>query len=286
MVAITLVVAFVAGWDWSPGPRVAGRSLRSWVGGSWNGTPPPEEFLRQAGHDAYDWLIAEALRPQPPGESIFSFILGEFRIRWNPSDERRQRALTALGGLGTNAVPHLLRRIRQLPEAPRHQSPAYWHLVAHVTTPAHRPWVITQLNELAAQHGGIVRLQVLDALSQPNCYEASALPTLVAGCRDPDSRVRRSALWAMRSDLIAAAVAVPVFIAALEDPDAGVVDVAICGIIDRAKDAAPAKPKLRELRKAVDQGRLLRETTVPRDQAKDLAKRIDGALAAPEKPPR
>lgn len=244
------------------------------------------EFLRDAGPGAYDWLIAEALRSQPSGETIFSFILGEFRIRWNPSDERRQRALTALGGLGTNAVPHLLRRIRQLPEGPPHQTPAYWHLVATVTTPAHRPWVVAQLNELAAHRGGIVRIQVIDALSQPNCYEASALPTLIAGCRDPDSRVRRSAVWAMRHDFIASAVAVPVLMAALEDPDLSVVNLAIDGIRDRAKDAAAAKPKLLELRKAVDQGRLLQGTNVPSQQARSLAGPIDRVLAALEKPPR
>ncbi len=286
MVAITLVVAFVAGWDWSPGPRVAGRSMRSWVGGSRNWTPPPAEFLRDAGSGAYDWLIAEALRSPSRGESIFSFIIGKFRIRWGPSSERREHALNALGGLGTNAVPHLLRRMDQLPEAPEHQAPVYWQLMAHVTTREHRPWVVAQLTELAAQRGGIVRLQVINALSQPECFEASALPTLVAACRDPDLRVRRSALWAMRRDLVPSAVAVPAFIVALEDSDPNVVDLAVGGIMDRAKDAAAAKPKLVELRKAAGQGRLLTGAALPALHARSLTAGIEGVLYALEKPPR
>ena len=129
-------------------------------------------------------------------------------------------------------------------------------------------------------------MQVIDALSQPNCYEASALPTLIVGCRDPDPSVRRHALWAMRRPFIPASVAVPVLIAALEDSDVNVVDLAVGGIMDRAKDAAAAKPKLLELRKAVDQGRLLNGTNALPHQARNLAGSIDRALGALEKPPR
>lgn len=285
-VLAALVIALVVWWQVSAGPRVAGRSMRSWTHSGLDQDGPRTEFLSGAGPEAYDWLMLEAMQSQTTGEFLLSKILKEFRFDWEPTERRREDALTALQTLGTNALPHLFEKLRQLPDGPRGSSPPYTSLLLGHFSGERRPWVVEQLKSLAIEGKNQARAQAIEALSRPPYFTPSVMPTIASASHDPDRWVRFEAIWGIRRGGIEASLAMPVMIAALQDPDSDIVRAALDGIKDRSqKEATPALPGLRELKMALDRRQLSDGSPITEDEARTLIARIDWLLSKIETTP-
>jgi hypothetical protein len=239
------------------------------------------------------WRAASMREPVYQGKTLSAWLEGCDSSKWVGKDW--QVATNAVRQIGTNSLPTLLRKLR------RNDSKLTLKLIAlarkqhfvkirHIAAEVHHHKATVGFETLGSDAKpavpGLIRI-FEQAISADSQYETAtslgwigpsaskAVPCLIAGLSNTNTKVRRQVTWALAQIAGPPDLVMPVLVKAVSDPDPGVRLNAMDGLRTFGMAARPAIPALVS---ALDDVR-----NVTKEKAADLLARF-GADAKPAVP--